>query len=100
MSMTRKGRHPLEFRQVAVERMKRCENIVALSEELGVSKISDGLPPCMTSMMFRACKLDSISQKSPPSSESPGHHAGAKHLLTGRISQKVWVPKRIGRATL
>ncbi len=38
MSMTRKGRHPLEFRQMAVERMKRCENIVALSEELGVSR--------------------------------------------------------------
>lgn len=36
--MTRKGRHPLEFRQMAVERMKRCENIVALSEELGVSR--------------------------------------------------------------
>ena len=35
MSMTRKGRHPLEFRRMAVERMKRCENIVALSEELG-----------------------------------------------------------------
>jgi hypothetical protein len=38
VSMTRKGRHPLEFRQMAVERMKRCENIVALSEELGVSR--------------------------------------------------------------
>ena len=38
MSMTRKGRHPLEFRQMAVERMKRCENIVALSEELGISR--------------------------------------------------------------
>src|SRR6202140_857842 len=36
--MTRKGRHPLEFRRMAVERMKRCENIVALSEELGVSR--------------------------------------------------------------
>ena len=35
MSMTRKGRHRLEFRQMAVERMKRCENIVALSKELG-----------------------------------------------------------------
>jgi len=38
VSMTRKGRHPLEFRQMAVERMKRCENIVALAEELGVSR--------------------------------------------------------------
>jgi transposase len=34
----RKGRHPAAFRQAAVERMKRCENIVALSEELGVSR--------------------------------------------------------------
>jgi len=38
VSMTRKGRHPLEFRQMAVERMKRCENITALSEELGVAR--------------------------------------------------------------
>jgi transposase-like protein len=34
----RKGRHPAAFRQAAVERMKRCENIVALSEELCVSR--------------------------------------------------------------
>ena len=38
MAMTRNGRHPLEFRQMAVERMKRCENITALSEELGVAR--------------------------------------------------------------
>lgn len=36
--MTRKGRHPLAFRQMAVERMKRCDNITALSEELGVAR--------------------------------------------------------------
>jgi transposase len=34
----RKGRYPAAFRQMAVERMKHCENIVALSEELGVSR--------------------------------------------------------------
>jgi transposase len=38
VAMTRNGRHPLEFRQMAVERMKRCENITALSEELGVAR--------------------------------------------------------------
>jgi transposase-like protein len=32
----RQGRYPKEFRRIAVERLKRCENIVALSEELGV----------------------------------------------------------------
>jgi transposase-like protein len=36
--MTRKGRHPLAFRRMAVERMKGCENITALSEELGVAR--------------------------------------------------------------
>ena len=34
MATKRKGRHPAAFRQMAVERMKHCENIVALSEEL------------------------------------------------------------------
>ena len=38
MAKKRKGRHPAAFRQMAVEGMKRCENIVALSEELGVSR--------------------------------------------------------------
>ena len=38
MAERRKGRHPAAFRQMAVERMKHCENIVALSEELGVSR--------------------------------------------------------------
>jgi len=34
----RKGRYPKEFRRLAVERMKHCQNIVALSEELGVHR--------------------------------------------------------------
>jgi transposase len=31
-------RHTKEFRRVAVERLKSCDNIVALSEELGVHR--------------------------------------------------------------
>jgi transposase-like protein len=34
----RVGRYPKEFRRVAVERLKSCENIVALSRELGVHR--------------------------------------------------------------
>jgi transposase-like protein len=34
----RKGRYPNEFRRMAVERLKRYENIVGLSEELGVHR--------------------------------------------------------------
>jgi transposase-like protein len=34
----RVGRYPKAFRKVAVERLKSCENIVALSEELGVHR--------------------------------------------------------------
>jgi transposase-like protein len=34
----RVGRYPKSFRQMAVERLKNCENIVALSEELGVHR--------------------------------------------------------------
>jgi transposase-like protein len=32
------GRYPNEFRRMAGERLKSCENIVALSEELGVHR--------------------------------------------------------------
>jgi transposase-like protein len=32
------GRYPKEFRRVAVERLKQCDNIVALSRELGVHR--------------------------------------------------------------
>jgi transposase-like protein len=34
----RVGRYPKAFRKMAVERLKSCENIVALSEELGVHR--------------------------------------------------------------
>ena len=34
----RVGRYPNEFRRKAVERLKSCENIVALSQELGVHR--------------------------------------------------------------
>ena len=32
------GRYPKAFRKMAVERLKRCDNIVALSQELGVHR--------------------------------------------------------------
>ncbi|HXO31125.1 MAG TPA: transposase [Candidatus Acidoferrales bacterium] len=38
MAKRRKGRYSNEFRRMAVERLKRCENIVVLSEELGVHR--------------------------------------------------------------
>jgi len=34
----RGGRYPKAFRQMAVERLKRCDNIVALCKELGISR--------------------------------------------------------------
>jgi transposase-like protein len=34
----RVGRYPKAFRKMAVERLKGCDNIVALSEELGVHR--------------------------------------------------------------
>jgi transposase-like protein len=34
----RLGRYPKAFRRMAVERLKVCDNIVALSEELGVHR--------------------------------------------------------------
>lgn len=38
MGKKRVGKFPKAFRQYAVERLKRCENIVALSKELGVHR--------------------------------------------------------------
>jgi len=38
MAKRRVGRYPKAFKQMAVERLTRCENIVALSQELGVSR--------------------------------------------------------------
>ncbi len=38
MAKRRVGRYPKAFRKMAVERLKSCENIVALSEELGVHR--------------------------------------------------------------
>jgi transposase-like protein len=35
---TRVGRYPKEFRRLAVERLKSCDNIVALARELGVHR--------------------------------------------------------------
>ena len=32
------GRYPQAFRKMAVERLKSCDNIVALSQELGVHR--------------------------------------------------------------
>jgi transposase len=34
----RVGRYPNEFRRMAVERLKTCDNMVALSQELGVHR--------------------------------------------------------------
>ena len=34
----RVGRYPKAFRQMAVERLNQCENIVALAKELGISR--------------------------------------------------------------
>ena len=57
MAKKRIGRYSKAFRKMAVERLKSCDNIVALSEELGVHRrllykwrdqlepIDDGAPP-------------------------------------------------------
>ena len=38
MAKKRLRQHPAEFRKMAVERLKGCDNIVALSKELGVHR--------------------------------------------------------------
>jgi transposase len=38
MGKRRVGRYPRAFRQMAVDRLRKCDNVVALSEELGVHR--------------------------------------------------------------
>ena len=38
MAKRRVGKYPKEFRRMAVERLKACDNIVELSQELGVHR--------------------------------------------------------------
>jgi transposase-like protein len=82
VSMRRKGRHPIEFRQLAVERMKRCENIVALSEELGVSR----------RLLYRwRHQLDPVGGRQEPPPESPRESTLRKenHQLKRSLAEKV-----------
>jgi len=81
VAMTRKGRHPLAFRQMAVERMKRCENIVALSEELGVSR----------RLLYRwRHQLDPVDGGQEPPPESPRESTLRKenHQLKRALAEK------------
>ena len=81
MSMRRKGRHPIEFRQLAVEQMKRCENIVALSEELGVSR----------RLLYRwRHQLDPVEGRQEPPPESPRESTLRKenHQLKRVLAEK------------
>ena len=82
MAEKRKGRHPAAFRKMAVERMKRCENIVALSEELGVSR----------RLLYRwRHQLDPIDGGHEPPAESPRESTLRKenHQLKRVLANKV-----------
>jgi len=58
----RVGRYPKEFRQQAVERLNRCENIVALSKELGV---------CRTLLYKWRWQLEPREPREGPPAENP-----------------------------
>jgi transposase-like protein len=71
----------LEFRQLAMERMKRCENIVALSEQLGVSR----------QLLYRwRDQLDPIEGRQEPPPESPRESTLRKenHQLKRVLAEK------------
>lgn len=38
MAKKRAGRYPLAFRKMAVERLRNCDNVIALTEELGINR--------------------------------------------------------------
>jgi transposase-like protein len=77
----RKGRHPAAFRKMAVERMKCCENIVALSEELSVSR----------RLLYRwRHQLDPVDGGQEPPPESPRESTLRKenHQLKRALAHK------------
>ena len=63
-----KRRYSEHFRQVAVERLRGCENIVALAEELGVSR----------RQLYRW--RDELDPEEPVVGKPPGHKARASTL--------------------
>jgi transposase len=81
VAMTRKGRHPLAFRQMAVERMKRCENIMALAEELGVAR---------RQLYLWRQQLDPVEGRQEPTPESPRESTLRKenHQLKRVLAEK------------
>ena len=82
MAKRRKGRYPAAFRQKAVERMKHCENIVALSEELGVSR----------RLLYRwRDQLDPVDGGHEPPPESPRESTLRKenHQLKRVLADKI-----------
>ena len=90
MAKRRKGRYPAAFRQKAVERMKGCENIVALSEELGVSR----------RLLYRwRHQLDPIDGGHEPPMESPRESTLRKenHQLKGYSEQALFTPEAAWR---
>src|SRR6266568_701339 len=71
----RVGRYPKEFRRMAVERLKKCDNIVALSRELGVHRrllykwregiydeIQEVMPLQGSMSVERMCQLAQVSR--------------------------------------
>ena len=58
MAKRRVGKYPKEFRRMAVERLKTCDNIVELSQELGLSWQLDGKPV----QELALCKFQELEQ--------------------------------------
>jgi transposase-like protein len=78
----RVGRYPNEFRRMAVERLKSCENIVALSQELGVHH--DG---CCTNGGINWTQLNRGKNRHPRTHANP-HSAKEVHQLKRLLADK------------
>ena len=77
MAKKRVGRYPKEFRRMAVERLKPCDNIVALSEELGVHR----------RLLYKwRDQLDPVDSGDGPPPENP-----RESTLRKEVSQLKWL---------
>ena len=55
MANKRVGKFPKAFRQMAVDRLKQCENIVELAKELGIDQ----------RLLYRWCRVQAVFRIAP-----------------------------------
>ena len=74
MAKKRVGKFPKAFRQMAVDWLNHCENIVALAKELGISRRLDACPIArLAKLPNQVAYLKFIKRTRPSRDDHPTH---------------------------